>query len=321
MIKKLTPRELAAGRNVMKQCLTVKAGEKVLIVTDPARLDLAGIFETTAKEFTDKVEVISFTGQTENAQEPPSEVAAKMKAANVALLVTSLSISHTQARKAACSAGCRIASMPTITRDIIIRTLRSDYSEVARLSRRLARILTDGKNVRLTAPGGTDLTLFLGNRRGDADTGQFIQPGDWGNLPAGEASIGPIEGTTQGILVIDGALAEIELDQPVIIRIKDGLAVDFRGGTAAQTFARLADAAGPGGRAVAELGVGTNRLARLSSNVLEAEKVYGTVHIALGNNTSYGGTINVPFHTDGVIQSPTLTIDGRVIVRDNKVLI
>jgi len=76
-----------------------------------------------------------------------------------------------------------------------------------------------------------------------------------------------------------------------------------------------------GGRAVAELGVGTNRLTRLSPNVLEAEKVYGTVHIALGNNTSYGGNINVPFHTDGVVKSPTLIIDGQTIVRNNKVLL
>ena len=39
---KLTPQELAAGQNVMKQCLGVKPGESVLIVTDPARSDLAG---------------------------------------------------------------------------------------------------------------------------------------------------------------------------------------------------------------------------------------------------------------------------------------
>ena len=316
---KLTSQELEAGRNVMKQCVAVKPGEKVLIVTDPTRLDLVGLFETAAREITDKVEVISFSGQTENAQEPPAEVAAKMKTANVALLVTSFSISHTQARKNACKAGCRIASMPTITRDIILRTLRSDYAEIAALSQKLAEILTQGKTAVMTSPAGTNIRLDLGGRAGDADTGLFIKPGQWGNLPAGEASIGPVEGMTQGILVIDGALAEIELDQPVTVKIKDGMAVDFRGGAAAQTFARLADAAGSGGRAVAELGVGTNQLARLSPNVLEAEKVYGTIHIALGNNTSYGGLINVPFHTDGVVKLPTLTIDGRLIVRDNKV--
>lgn len=169
----LTPQEIAAGRNVIRQCMAVKPGESVLIVTDPTRSHLVGIFETAAKEITDKVEVISFTGQTENAQEPPTAVSEAMKQADVALLVTSLSISHTQARKNACIAGCRIASMPTITREMIIRTLSSDYSEINRLSTLLADILTKGKNVTLTAPGGTDLTMFLGDRIGDADGGIF----------------------------------------------------------------------------------------------------------------------------------------------------
>lgn len=317
----LTPQELAAGRNVMKQCLAVKSNESVLIVTDPTRTDLVGLFETAAREITDKVEVISFTGQTENAQEPPAEVAAKMKAAQAALLVTTLSISHTQARKNACSAGCRIASMPGITREMIVRTLRSDYSQIAALSLKLAEILTQGKTAVMTSPAGTDLKLDLGNRVGDADTGLFTQPGLWGNLPAGEGSIGPIEYTAEGRVVFDGALAEVELDQPIEIIIKQGQAVKISGGRAAKILqSQIAKVVSLAGQ-IGELGIGTNPLARLSPNILEAEKVYGTCHIALGNNQSYEGIINVPFHSDGLIKSPTLTIDGRVIVRDNKVLL
>ena len=318
---KLTPQELAAGRNVMEQCLAVKPGESVLIVTDPARLDLADIFETAAGEITDKVEVVSFTGQTENAQEPPLEVAAKMKAADVALLVTSLSISHTQARKNACASGCRIASMPGITREMIIRTLRSDYSKIAALSQKLAEILTQGQTAVMTSPAGTNIRLGLGNRAGDADTGLFIKPGLWGNLPAGEGSIGPIESTAEGQLVFDGALAEVELDQPIIITIKKGQAIKISGGEAAKILQAQIEKVGPMAGQIGELGIGTNPLARLSPIILEAEKVYGTCHIALGNNQSYGGIINVPFHSDGLIKSPILTIDGRVIVRDNKVVI
>ena len=39
---------------------------------------------------------------------------------------------------------------------------------------------------------------------------------------------------------------------------------------------------------VAELGIGTNEKALLCGNTLEDEKVYGTVHIAFGTNTSFG---------------------------------
>ena len=310
---KLTPQELAAGRNVMKQCLAVKSGESVLIVTDPARTNLAGIFETAAREITDKVEVVSFTGQTENAQEPPELVAAKMKAANIALLVTSLSISHTKARKDACAAGCRIASMPGISADIIKRTLTADYTQIAKLSTKLAKILTQAKTANLTSPAGTDLSFNLSGRTALADTGLYLKPGSWGNLPAGEACIGPLEGKTQGVLVIDGT--------PIKIIVKDGLATTISGSKAAKNLIKILDQIGPKARNIAELGIGTNPLAKLSSNVLEAEKVYGTCHVALGSNISYGGQIDVPFHSDGIILNPTLQIDGKIILKGGKFLI
>lgn len=317
----LTPQELAAGRNVMKQCMAVKSGESVLIVTDPARLNLAGIFQEAAKEFTDKVKLVSFSTMTANAQEPPLEIANKMKQVNVALLVTTFSLSHTQARKQATENGCRIASMPGITQDMIIRTLSADYSKIAQLSTKLAQILTKADTARLTSPAGTDLTFTLTGRIGDADTGLYTKPGIWGNLPAGEACIGPLERKTQGTLIVDGAIGEIELDQPIKIIIKDGFAVSLTGGKTAAELNSQLQAVGPLAYQVAELGIGTNPLAKLSPNVLEAEKVYGTCHVALGNNLSYGGTIDVPFHDDGVILKPTLIIDDKIILKDGQYLI
>ena len=173
----------------------------------------------------------------------------------------------------------------------------------------------------MTSPAGTNIKLDLGGRTGDADTGLFTRPGMWGNLPAGEGSIGPIEFTAEGQLVFDGALAEVDLDQPIVITIKKGQTVKISGGRAAQILQDQIAKVGPMAGQIGELGIGTNPLARLSPNILEAEKVYGPCHIALGSNLSYGGIINVPFHSDGLIKTPTLVIDGRVIVRDNKVII
>jgi len=263
---------LAAARNVMKQCLAVKPGESILIVTDPTRRLLAGIFETAAKEITAKVDVAVVSGMTGNAQESPQSVADKMLKADVALLITTYSLSHTQARKQACAAGCRIASMPGITLDMIQRTLLADYSQIATLSDKLARILTDGQTAKLTSPAGTNLQLALGNRLGESDNGLYTQAGSFGNLPAGEACIGPLEGQTRGILVIDGAIADITL-------------------------------------------------AKLSPNVLEAEKVFGTCHVTLGSNISYGGKVDVPFHSDGIVLQPTLQIDGKIIIKAGKFLL
>jgi len=311
----------ALNQAVFKQCFGLKPQESVLIVTDPTRRNLVGSFRDAAKEITDKVEVVSFSGMTENAQEPPEDVVRKMAAADVALLITTYSLSHTQARKKACLAGARIASLPGITADMIARTLTIDYQTVADLSSRVARALTQGSQVKIVSPGGTKLELSISGRRGIADSGQFTRPGDFGNLPAGEGFIAPLENSVSGVIVFDGAFADIELDAPIKLEIKNGRAVKISGGRAAEELKRLIKQIGPQAGMIGEFGIGTNAAAQLSPEVLEAEKVYGTAHLALGNNVGFGGKINVPFHSDGIILKPTVTIDGRVIVRDNKILV
>lgn len=44
---------------------------------------------------------------------------------------------------------------------------------------------------------------------------------------------------------------------------------------------------------MAEFGIGTNYKAKLVGLILEDEKVFGTIHIAFGNNLSMGGRISV----------------------------
>lgn len=113
----------------------------------------------------------------------------------------------------------------------------------------------------------------------------------------------------------------IDLDSSIRLEVINGRAVKISGGRAAQALDRLVDSIGPNARMIGEFGLGTNPAARLSPEVLEAEKVFGTCHLALGNNSGFGGIISVPFHSDGIILQPTVAIDGRVIVRDNKVLL
>ena len=66
-------------------------------------------------------------------------------------------------------------------------------------------------------------------------------------------------------------------------------------------------AEGAANRNIAELGIGTNDRATRPDNILEAEKILGTVHIALGDNSGFGGTVSTPFHEDYVFYRPTLT--------------
>ncbi|MFA6881907.1 MAG: aminopeptidase, partial [Aminobacterium sp.] len=72
-------------------------------------------------------------------------------------------------------------------------------------------------------------------------------------------------------------------------------------------------------RNVAELGIGTNNKARVTGVILEDEKIYGTVHIALGSNDTFGGTVAAGIHVDGVITNPELYIDEKCILSEGKI--
>jgi leucyl aminopeptidase (aminopeptidase T) len=184
---------------------------------------------------------------------------------------------------------------------------------------KIARILEKGKNVEITTPSGTKLTMNIEGRTPEQDTGLFHKPGNWGNLPAGEACLAPVEGTTQGTLVID-TMGKI-VKQPLIITVKNGRVQRFQGPDAIQLEALL-KSADKNAYNIAELGIGTNPNARLTGVVLEDEKVLGTVHIALGDNTSYvGGHTKSKIHEDGILLQPTVKIDGRLIMKNGELLL
>ena len=322
IIRKLNPEELKVGVNVIKNNLKLKSKESILIVTDAGKEKIeAAIFFEAAKKFTKNVKLISFSGMTENAQEPPKIISQAMKNTDVSLLVTTYSLSHTRARKKACQAGTRIISLPGITQEMILRTLSVNYSSLSKLCRKLEKIMNQGLQITVTAPGGTNFNLSIKNRQALSDTGDFSQPGSFGNLPAGETFIAPVENKTEGVVVFDGAFADIELDKPITVKIKAGKAIEITGGKAAKELKWLMRRVGEKAKIVCEFGIGTNKTTKLIPEVLEAEKVYGTCHLAFGNNATFGGNNSVHFHSDGIVKNPTVAVDGKIILKAGKFLV
>lgn len=321
----LDAQEAAMLDAVMGQSLGVRAGERVLVVTDPPKRPLGELFARGALRATPHVQLLLMPEAPDHGSEPPARVADAMAAADVCFLPTSKSLSHTHARRNASAAGARVASMPSITYEMAMRTLRVPYGDIARISQALAARLTAADSVRLTAPGGTSLHLDLTARQGFADTGVFTAPGAFGNLPAGEAFIAPLEGRAHGDLVFDAALPVDDPDdavsnEPMAIEVRDGLARSVSG-PGAQDLQAVFDRLGQDARNIAELGIGTNPAARISGNVLECEKVVGTAHVALGNSLHIGGATDVAFHSDGVIHQPTILVGDTPLIEDGQLAV
>lgn len=311
-----------AARVVLAGCLGVKAREKVLVVVDEPLRSIGEALYAQARELETEAVLLEMLPRRSNGEEPPAMVAQAMLVADAVVLATSKSLSHTKARKEANNRGARVASMPGITEEAMARTLQGVDEGLKARARRYAELLTEAGEVRLTTPAGTDLTFSIAGRPATADGGDLSAPGAFGNLPAGEAFVAPVEGTAQGLLVIDGSMAGIGLvSEPIRLEVEKGLAVRITGGPEAAKLEELIAPFGEKARNIAELGIGLNEFARITGLVLEDEKALGTVHIALGDNSTFGGVVEVPSHLDGVLLEPTLWLDGRKIIEAGKLLV
>jgi leucyl aminopeptidase (aminopeptidase T) len=236
-------------------------------------------------------------------------VAAALAAADVYIAPTSKSLSHTRARKAATDKGARGATLPGVTADLLARLMTADLETLAERSRNVAQLLTGADEAHFTCPRGSDFRMDLSGREGTPDDGDLTAPGAFGNLPCGEGFVAPLNG--EGRFVV-ASLAGIGLGTGVLT-VEDGHLTAAEGPEGERLLAMLR-AAGEQGTNLAELGVGTNEQATLTGNVLEDEKILGTVHVAFGASAGIGGTVSVPVHLDSVVLEPTLDIGGTRVI-------
>ncbi len=335
--------------NMFRVNMGAKSGEKLLIVTDfPTQREwkkkkseeitdvlrrslLAKIVsEIVAEKFPNcTVEFYAYPSVGRHGAELGKEVEERMKMADVVIAITSCSLSHTNAREEACKAGARIASMPGFLPEMFHTggPMAADYEKIAEETERIAKLLTAANEAVVKSKEGTNITFSIAGREGGLDTGIFTERGDWGNLPSGEAYIAPVEGTAKGKVVVDKGWYP-NLKENMTLNFEVGKVANvLGGGDVGEKFRglllspRREEEPYVSRRNLAELGVGTNPYAKLPDNVLEAEKIRGTVHLAVGDNSHMGGTVVADLHEDFIVHHPDLILDGKTIMRNGEVLI
>jgi leucyl aminopeptidase (aminopeptidase T) len=299
----------------------ISPGEDVLVVCTPVTEEIGALMRIEAQGDGADATLAVISERDSAAAEPPRAVAAAMAAADVVLAATIQSLSHTEARKAASDAGVRVGSLPGVTEEMLTRLMTGDLEEIRRRGWAIVTALNRGSQARITCPHGSDLRIGLEGRLGTVDAGELGNKGAFGNLPCGEGFIAPLEGTTEGTLVVDGSIAEVGLlETPVSLTVREGHLVAATGSDGARLM-ELLTAHGVDGTNVAELGIGTNEEAILTGNILEDEKILGTCHVAFGASAAIGGTVQVPVHLDCIVLEPTIEIDGETIVSGGDLLI
>jgi len=333
--------------NMFEVNMGLKSGERVLVVTDAPTVDewaeydskrltdsverslLAKVVSEIAEdEFPDcPVEFFTYPSTGRHGSEPGKEVEERMKDADVIVAITTYSLTHTEARQKATEKGARVASMPVFLAEMFYPggPMAADYRKITKETVRMAELITKSKEAVIASPAGTEMRFSIEGRNGGVDAGIFVEAGAWGNLPSGEAYCAPVEGTGEGRLVVEaGWHAGLRENMSLIFR--NGNVVDVIGGGKVGDEFRSLLALDKGEepyvsrRNLAEFGIGTNPNAKRPDNLLEGEKIKGTVHMAIGDSSHMGGKVSADLHQDFIIPRPTLVLDGEAVIKDGKLL-
>jgi len=334
--------------NMLKVNMGLRGEEKLLVVTDSPTIEewrtkssekltdavrrsvLAKmVSEIAAEKFPESsVEFFAYPSVGKHGTYPGIEVEKRMKVANVVVAITTYSLTHTDAREHATRAGARLASMPMFLPEMFYPggPMAADYKKIANETKKIADLITQANEANVKSRAGTDFTFSLKGRNGMSDAGIFTEKGAWGNLPSGEAYCAPMEGTGNGKVVVQKGWYP-DLKENMIITFKNGKVIEIDGGEEVGNRFRELVSFGKeeepylSRRNLAELGVGTNPNAKRPDNVLEAEKIRGTVHVAIGDNSHMGGAVKTDIHEDFIIPLATLTLDNKLVMRNGKLII
>lgn len=310
---------LKGARNIVTVCANVQEGEDVLIVTDTTRVSLAEVLAIAAQERGAEV-TIAVMGVRKLGQEPPKPIASSMKAADVIITPTAVTMYHTKARVEACAKGARMLTLSGATEELLMReAVMIDFKNQKRDVERIGEKFTKANKIRFSTSAGTDLKADIEGRKANVDTGICHKPGECIGIPLVEVNVPPVENTAEGVIVADGSASLLGIiKEPVEIAVENGKAVEIKGGDQAEYLKEvLEQECNSNVYYIAEIAVGLNPKSKIIGILTEDESAWRTGHIALGDNTGLGGINQAPLHIDMIIKKPTIILDDElVVVRD-----
>ncbi|MEM0372430.1 MAG: aminopeptidase [archaeon] len=198
-------------------------------------------------------------------------------------------------------------------------------SDIQRLVDAYTKAFKGADIIRITADDGTDLSFSLKGRRLNKDTAEYdeegVKHGDVGkNIPTGEIFFAPVETSANGTLVIPVSVIPGEgVAERLTLTFKDGLVMKSTAEKGAGMLGEFIKKNGKDSNRIAEFGIGLNKKAEFTrGEIIIDEKIFGSVHIAIGWNRGYGGKTNAASHLDFIKDlrncNGKVFVDGRLVI-------
>lgn len=242
-----------ASQVVISDVMKIKKGERVLVIANPATLNIALQLYNAAQKANASATLIVQNDKTsfDNANE--ETLAAIASEPDVCFSISNIKLGkdpHATAKPYKTEDGqeynhifdylldgkktMRSAWTPGITEDMMIRTAAIDYEQLKKRCQELDEKFKNAVSAEITSPSGTDIKIDLHGRKLMFDDGDFSQPGTGGNIPAGEVFISPVVGKSNGKIVFDGSMTFSDgdsiLNTPITCDVKDGFVSAINGG-------------------------------------------------------------------------------------------
>ncbi len=313
-------------RHLISHCMEENR-KKVLVIYDDSTLELLPVFRGQLRDSGKTVECVKLDTARQHGEEPPEYVQKNMLFNEAVICITKYSIAHTKARKQTEEKGITFLSMPDYNMEILKNpAFTVDYKSILPRVRRYAEFLSKGRQIEVTAKSGTHLFLSIEGRKGNCCPGLTNSQYLLGSPPDIEANVSPIEKLTYGVLVVDGSITDWRiglLKEPVILYIESGVVkkIESEDQETAKTVMKIfSEAGGTKASTVGEFGIGFNDRAKICGNMLIDEGAGGCIHFGMGSNWTIGGENRVDFHLDFVVKEATVTVDGKEIIREGRLI-
>jgi leucyl aminopeptidase (aminopeptidase T) len=263
----------------------------------------------------------------------PAGVTAAMQAASAVVTLLNNDLSTNKIRRAIVhrprTANCRLAHIPGISADVLRAILKSPFEGIKKDCELVAWVLGEAEKIELISydsllrPYNLRLSMDGWNNEPFISSGIILR-GSWGNVPPGETFCCPNPAKVSGSICINGSVPRyvVRSGFEVILNFESGKLVHWyseRESPACDFFDREKHAStirpDENWNTFAELGIGLNPgITELTGNSLFDEKVMGTVHMAIGDNSIFGHSVVSNIHADLVTQNPSLIADGHPII-------
>ncbi|MDV8071352.1 leucyl aminopeptidase [Rhodococcus sp. IEGM 1366] len=196
-----------------------------------------------------------------------------------------------------------------------------------------AEILAKAHAMRITSPGGTDVTYQLGVYPTVSEYGYTDTPGRWDHWPSAFVFTGGADAGVDGTIVISPGDVLLPFNtyvqSPIALTIEKGFITDIRGGLDAELLASyIASFNDPRGYGMSHVGWGLDERAQWHGLTqfpggmgMELRSFYGNVMFSIGPNNELGGPNDTPCHFDIPMRGCTLYLDDEVIVRDGDITV